>query len=147
MSTRNFSDLLQTLVSDMRTKLDPVFPKSFGKDRYSLGYLPWTGRAVGVYPATPQGYVLEESENGATAWIAVDIDCGNITLAATIPYLDALRSFIRQNYSDITMRKAFVDEGIGPKNNQALVSALLEVSLDNPTDRDGLQPSAARKFI
>lgn len=130
---------MQMLQDDFAEKLDSTFPKPFGKDRYELAPLTWTHRGVGIYPAAPQGYILEEDGRGATAWVAVDIDCGKVSLTATIPYLDALRRFIWQEYSDISLVKAIVDVGLGPQNDQGLVSALLEVRLDYRTDKGGVR--------
>ena len=69
-----------------------------------------------------------------------------MSMTAAIPYLDVLRTFIRSNYSDITVSKAFIDSELGQKNDQAIVSALLEVTLDYASDRVGVSSSAPKFF-
>lgn len=141
-----FYGVLKTLLNDFSTRLDPLFPKPFGVKAYATEPLSWTGRGVGIYPASPLGYVLEETDTATIAWIAVDIDCGHMSMTAAIPYLDVLRTFIRNNYSDITVSKAFIDSELGQKNDQAIVSALLEVTLDYASDRVGVSSSAPKFF-
>lgn len=148
MKTDGLKGVLEKLRSDMVSKLDPTFPKAFGAKAYTERYLPWTGPAVGIYPANELGYILEDDAGVTVAWVAVDIDCGPCkTLTATIPYFDAFSSFIRHNYSDITISKAFVDIGAGPKNDQGLVSVLLRIPVEYPNDRGMLGQGNAPKFI
>lgn len=136
-------ELLKDLRRDMVEKLDPTLPQPFGEKGYVIDYITWTGRKVGIYPAMPQGYVMERAsssgEERMVAYVAVDIDTGSTSLTATIPYLDALVSFFRKNYSDIQVVRAFIDTDLGPKNNQGLVSVLLACTLDFHDDRNAVE--------
>lgn len=127
-------ETLKKLRDDMSDKLDGTLPKPFGDKGYTIGYLGMDGRKVGIYPATPQGYVIDGDEQQMTAYVAIDMDCGHVPLTVTIQYLDALVSYLKRHDSDMTVEKVFCDTNLGQKQDQSLVSVLVTCRLDYHTD-------------